>query len=733
MESFFGGKKGVSFVISKRYDLIKQSDTNPLYKVKIYAINDKGEFITPYIEKTNLNSNDYNWGFYQTSELASTLIDDFKLGSACEVGYGEYVLIDTISDLSKPSHLDNGKIFRRGFDKGDGMCGAEYVGQIRGPKGGLTDFHMDTVAAISNKDNAIIREYTKAEMVSGETTDNITYAYVDVETDWETKDCYIGFKFPYMVNTFTAKSGSAYNQPTIVEDSSTVNRLFYKKWNLTIPAGKQGNEVKNIRLIEDTGSNSVVGILMPNGSAYTSQVTDTKTSKTIVVYDSISHETSSPVTTTYYIGDYNSITNISLTEDGTLIINYTFNETDNFQNAIKWINEISLSDKGELTINYNNGDEPFKSGNVIQWITGVTIADDGSISFSCNNDNKIDINNKFKWINDINIAENGILTVTYNNGSEDYVFNHLKWLKDITVDDNGTLTFSWNNIEDENVVFDKKIKWINNITATYQTADSGVEIPTGEWSDTPTAAAPSQFLWTKIIYSFNDGTTSDPIYSVAEQGPIGPEGPKWEMAGTLIIGSKSYDGTENVSIPFATTGANGEGIVSKLWDDYTIIPTDEEKAGVVATPTAVYQAYQALLKKIPIIPKFSLTHTITGTSTIDIDATIKSNKELMLYFYDNLHNVIYPQNLGTIGSIVSEYFTTIKSGIFEYPINKTFTFTSVNQEEDLTYKNIIFKFTIILNAPAEGAIDDTYTASAEIIYDNVALESENYIVKIYTK
>ena len=82
--SFYGGRRGASFVLVKRYSSIQ-------------------EMITAFKQG-----------------------GDYK-----DVNYDEYVMIDT----SNKNSVDNGKVYRRGYDYTNDLGGAEYIGQIQGPVG----------------------------------------------------------------------------------------------------------------------------------------------------------------------------------------------------------------------------------------------------------------------------------------------------------------------------------------------------------------------------------------------------------------------------------------------------------------------------------------------------------------------------------------------------------------------------------------------------------------------
>ena len=155
MESFYGGRQGASFVIVKHFDGIDIPEYTK-YKNGWFAKDNEGYFIVPLIEKNGNNYSDYPyWGAIPkdglttvTSKSGATsaplpvayaegMKQCFEKGGAStsEVNYGEYVIIDTISDLGEYNNPENGKIFRRGMDYDNELAGAEFIGQITGPKG----------------------------------------------------------------------------------------------------------------------------------------------------------------------------------------------------------------------------------------------------------------------------------------------------------------------------------------------------------------------------------------------------------------------------------------------------------------------------------------------------------------------------------------------------------------------------------------------------------------------
>mgnify|MGYP001206203625 CR=1 FL=1 len=102
------------------------------------------------------------------------------------------------------------------------------------------------------------------------------------------------------------------------------------------------------------------------------------------------------------------------------------------------------------------------------------------------------------------------------------------------------------------------IKSANN---QYQLSDSPVTVPTGGWSDTILATTDQlPYLWTKIIFTYDDGTTKETNFvssrgDTGSRGPIGPVGPPGKQGNGLVVRGKA-DKEENLP----TTGNNqGDG------------------------------------------------------------------------------------------------------------------------------------------------------------------------------
>lgn len=441
------------------------------------------------------------------------MVTYFKQGSNYKVvNYDEYAIIDTVNK----NDPDNGKLYRRGYNYQDVLGGAQYIGQIVGPAGVAPLLEMTTVEAVKAIEAQEGYDYRFSEgeyaptknLVPGKDgnkyNDSIKWACCSVRDELD-KDtiAYIGFTFPYTVIDYTAQSVDPYynrsastenfvNQNLVTRTDDT-KHPYYEKWNISVPKGIKGDAFKNFRVISAAANDGV--------SSYTGQSNDRagKTNTTfsgedktrkIAVYDYYHYDkdgSGEPVS--IYLGDYNVISNVAIDDDGTVRIAYSHDDDSVFINKIKWINSISLTQKGVFTVNYNYGGTSTRYQTTLTWIDNVSIEDDGTIKFKYNDGKTNDLvfDNVIQWITGVTLSKDGTLSIQYNNGTEDTVFNkQIQWIESITLDDNGLLTIKYNNGTPN---FTKTLRWVKNISINTGTVEG-----TGNQ---------------KLHTTYNDGTSAD--------------------------------------------------------------------------------------------------------------------------------------------------------------------------------------------------------------------------------
>ena len=137
MNSFYGGKQGRTYHIVARYDCVNIESFEQEY-LEFYNENNGTEItVIPTFDSSQsyvigdvfrnsqdsetiyyLVTNDFSGENYLNNTVKiKAMVQEFqKGGSYTEVNYGQYVIIDTIKNRNHKSDLENGLLFRRGFD-----------------------------------------------------------------------------------------------------------------------------------------------------------------------------------------------------------------------------------------------------------------------------------------------------------------------------------------------------------------------------------------------------------------------------------------------------------------------------------------------------------------------------------------------------------------------------------------------------------------------------------------
>lgn len=479
--SFYGGRRGASFVIVKKYRTIKPP-----------AEDNKGFNKVIRIDMGLATDAEITAEVRQAWLYEHCMVTCFQQGGSYEVaGYDEYVMIDAYNK----NDVDNGKIFRRGYDYTNEMGGAIYVGQIVGPAGmaphtelknydkiqDMTDedglvipndgtTHLDRELNQYRKTNAILDVKDEGNPESGDLlpgqyydengeehfNDTIDYIACSIR-DFESHEStvHIGFKIPYLVSAYSSESVSPYYhrsdlEPTnlkgdekwlewdkkseklfgegtknfdnleLIKRTDDLSHPFFQKWNIKIPKGIKGDVLNNFR-ITTVEAEEGKDIKLQD---YTGKIDDSTTSETkkrqILVYDYYNYDrdpSGDPVA--LYLGDYNMIDNFRIDEFGTVTIDYSHDDQDVYQNLFKWVKEIRLNENtGLFEIEYNYDKER-----------------DG--------EDKAKENTKYTM--------------------------YLTWLKDMDVSEDGTMSWTFTTPED-NREYPQFIKWI---TQTKLNAETG--------------------------------------------------------------------------------------------------------------------------------------------------------------------------------------------------------------------------------------------------------------------
>jgi hypothetical protein len=433
-ESFYGGRKGISFTIVEHYDSI------------------------------------------------ADMLSCFSQGGAYEkVGYGQYVIIDTIVNLNDKTSAENGVVFSRGFNYTEELAekplksdykstseyekalhqyflapgaGAIYIGQIVGPQGDSPALEFVKESDIDVDSDDTDSGSGVFDTISGATQKKITYAYGNIrDANGSVIGCAIGFTIPYHVFEINGNSVSAYDTKYGTYNSKT------KKWSYSNLASKtSGNSdddpyhsIWEIKVPEGIHGVDLVNIGIDENKQYYYTLRD---------YSKVAagEETIVPLENMFY----RVISNTELKTGAgvsSLVINYTQGTSDEI-NA-RFIKNVTVDDDSKkLAVTYTD-EATDLIGDPIKFITRITIEDNGTLNVGYNTGEADIFNKELKSIRSIALDNTNHIAVTYNTGDIDTIDYAFKFIKNISMNSDQNIVITYIVGKDDNgEVLDTEI--INN-------------------------------------------------------------------------------------------------------------------------------------------------------------------------------------------------------------------------------------------------------------------------------
>ena len=383
-----------------------------------------------------------------------SMTKDFAQGNSFkDVAFDEYVLINN----PNKNHPDNGKIFRRGYDYSSNRKieayrlkykdennnevaypevteehyknllerdffsehseeieahGAEYIGTIIGPAGKaplLTVTSYEAAQAKASQDRFETRQsngiYSPDNINPGlipgkyETEENneveiryndsIQWYCTSVRNDnyGDDTQAYIGFKFPYLVTQMVTSQVEPYDENGNIDDMSDIYREddkthpYYNKWHLNIPKGVKGDTFKNLKVttysdwLSSLGNSGQRVMYNVDSSVYSPASADIN--RQILIYEDWNYDNKQAgQVTCYYLGDYNQITNVTLA-NGILTFSFTYDDDKTF--TLDYIKDIKIDGTGKVTLVHSIIDQLTGREketvliNKLKYITNVTL------------------------------------------------------------------------------------------------------------------------------------------------------------------------------------------------------------------------------------------------------------------------------------------------------------------------------------------------------------------------
>ena len=665
--SFYGGRKGNSFIIVKSYP-----------------------------------------------DIASMVIEFAKgENSTNKVNYDDYVIINTLNR----NHPDNGKIFRRGYDYNSSRTisgyrafdendveiingteqqyktakyvfnnnisagGAIYIGCIAGPSGNSPYLYLTTYnQAEEYYNNAPYNRKEKSEgtikesdLLPGKTEENtfndeiLWYSASIMNDKLDKNQTYVGFKIPYLVVDFVKKENTPY-------ENIEVNRIdnkehpFYAKWEIGLPKGKHGNAIRSIQKIQAknyfSGDPEVIAQLpeiyirpdydtpmdMPQGLINLG----VEEQDDILVYEYQNYENSAnPVVKTCFLTSYKEVSNIQVLNNGTtLFIQYTNDQSETFQGVLSHITKLSYNNEedeevGLLKIEYNTGEA---LSIPIVYPDKIKLKENGVLAFKKNVEQETILDNPdeshtlglLKWIKRIEYDDTiKKLQIFYNteevNPDTQEIENEkeefdLDVVTDLKIEDNGQVkirkgTNEWENIYDEQdgQLLPRVLKWITDIV--YNADNDQMQI----YYNTDTEEQPGEVF----EHAFNRITNV-----VFDEKIIFDDVTPAEVAPGFII---TYSSGETTNVRFST---------GKLIKEIRLIPGHEDVDGTLVsyTNSTLEITYtDDSIEELPMSGKMVDNFAIIDNGTVQTqDGHIVTLSSLKVT-YDNTEqqtlNFVYPRNI----------------------------------------------------------------------------------------
>ena len=162
---------------------------------------------------------------------------------------------------------------------------------------------------------------------------------------------------------------------------------------------------------------------------------------------------------------------------------------------------------------------------------------------------------------------------------------------------------------------------VSSSTVDYQVSSSGTTIPTGTWEPSVPSVSPGQYLWTRTILKYTNGSSSSASYSVSRMGTDGTNGSNGRGIKSTVVtyqagssGTSAPTGIWTSSVPATSASA------PYLWSKTVITYTDNATSttySVGSTPEGIVVGGRNLLQGTH---KTSVTYTYPVGGVWFVDA-----------------------------------------------------------------------------------------------------------------
>lgn len=121
-------------------------------------------------------------------------------------------------------------------------------------------------------------------------------------------------------------------------------------------------------------------------------------------------------------------------------------------------------------------------------------------------------------------------------------------------------------------------KGVQGTAVTYQASSSGTTAPTGTWASSIPSVPEGQYLWTRTVTTYTDGSSST-AYSVSKMGAKGDKGETGDKGEKGDKGDTGAAGADAITIVISSSG----GLIFKNTDIATTLTAHVYKGGTELT------------------------------------------------------------------------------------------------------------------------------------------------------
>ena len=154
---------------------------------------------------------------------------------------------------------------------------------------------------------------------------------------------------------------------------------------------------------------------------------------------------------------------------------------------------------------------------------------------------------------------------------------------------------------------------VKSTAVTYQASSSGTTVPTGTWSTSVPSVSAGNYLWSRTVITYTDGSTST-LYSVGKMGntgPAGATGPQGPQGATGPQGPQGEKGDTGATGSRGPQGAAGKGI-SSITEYYL---ASASSSGVTTGTSGWSTTMQSLTTSKKYLWNYEVIKYTDGTST----------------------------------------------------------------------------------------------------------------------